>query len=152
MTIRSRIAFGAGIAVLLDAGTKFAASRLDGDLYLIRPRVNHDLALGVFQTSPSRPVAALLALAVGCLAIYGTRLMRTGQLSPFAFSLLGAGAAANLADRLITGGVHDWLWIGVAIANLADVWIFAGLAWFVVAAWQAPATAILAETQATSRS
>lgn len=63
-------------------------------------------------------------------------LSRTNRLSWVALALLVAGAAANAVDRIVTGAVHDWLWLGWAIANIADAWLIVGLGMYMVAAWR----------------
>ncbi len=49
--------------------------------------------------------------------------------------LILGGAFSNLIDRLIRGGVVDYLWLpGAAVINLADIMILAGLVWLWAAA------------------
>lgn len=97
----------------------------------VHPMTNSDLALGV--ATAAAPLLVLfmglgLLLAVGAAA----RLVRRGQLSVTGCSLLLGGALGNLIDRAATGAVHDFLVVGPAVVNVADIAVLAG----VLAIWR----------------
>jgi len=90
-----------------------------GDTDRIVRSSNPGLALGV-ATPPwavTMVLVAGLALVIGWIA---RRAVRAGQLEPWVAAMLIGGATANLLDRLVSGGVHDFLRIGNVALNLAD--------------------------------
>lgn len=92
--------------------------------------------LGYLNLLPDKPRFWLLTIGVGIMLLAATAwLLRTESLSSLqrvAATLIVAGGASNLLDRLCHGGgVTDFLSIGVGplrtgIFNLADVYILAG--------------------------
>jgi len=126
-----------GIAVVTDLVSKWLAWTTDGSVPLVSPTTNEELALGV----ASFDVGLGWLLLIGGLALallgHAAVLSQRSTLAAVGFGLLFGGILGNLIDRLATGGVHDWLDLGLAIANLADFYIVFGLGWYVVAAWNA---------------
>ena len=94
-------------------------------------RLTHVTDLGnTLELFSGHTVALITISAVGiCLlfALYWSRL-RTGARAQVTFGLMLAGAAGNLADRLILGRVTDFIdivpWF---IFNVADVSILLGI-------------------------
>jgi lipoprotein signal peptidase len=128
-----------GAAVVVDLATKALAHDGPYDGFPIEPVRNEELALGVASFDVGFvPLLALAALA-GFVLLYGFRLSRESRTSAVMYCLLLGGVLGNAIDRLVTGSVHDWLDLGVAIANIADVFIVVGLAWFATAAWRSVA-------------
>lgn len=123
-------------AIAADLITKWLATQLSTDVGPLRPRTNPELALGAF--SLNSPVWQLTILAIATVGVltHTVVLSRTNRLSWVALALLVAGAAANAVDRIVTGAVHDWLWLGWVIANIADAWLIVGLGMYMVAAWR----------------
>ena len=83
-------------------------------------------ALGGLDIDPILGAAALVAL------ILSLRRRRGGRGYREAVTLLGAGAASNLLDRLRWGFIVDYLFLPGCICNLADLALAAGaalLAW-----------------------
>lgn len=123
----------------MDLGSKWLANLIAGDTdrWIITPRVNDELALGVAsgQTHPM----LLVVIAAVALSVFGhaIQLYLRGAFPAMGLASLLAGAAANAIDRLLTGGVHDWLRTGPIVINIADVLIVIGLVWYVVASGRA---------------
>ncbi|MEM8708364.1 MAG: signal peptidase II [Actinomycetota bacterium] len=126
------------VAVLwtvVDLATKAIAAALGDGIPLLEPSTNPELALGLLggDDHPALLIGVFAGL-VGVLAHgYVLRRRPSGQLG---YGLLVGGVAGNGIDRLVTGAVHDWLDLGVVIANVADFVLVAGLGWYVVAAWR----------------
>lgn len=79
----------------------------------------------------SLPVAnvIVIVLSIGLLAalIYWHKRLFGPAL---AWHLIGAGAASNLIDRLVRGGVVDYIWLPYGgVINLADIIIIVGVIW-----------------------
>ena len=121
-----RIVLVAAGAMAIDGLTKLTAYRL-AQVWAVGPITdvrNPGLSMSVV---PNRfPFEAGLALAV--LLLFGAwvaGMALRGSLPPWMPGLLIGGAAANLADRLLFGAVHDWLRVGPVVLNLADLMVFA---------------------------
>ncbi|MEM7092041.1 MAG: signal peptidase II [Actinomycetota bacterium] len=114
------------VLVIADLFTKWLAVRLP-DVPGVDPHINDELALGVFS-GDSHPLV-LVALGIGVVVVLGHLwwLRPKTHLADVALMLVVAGALANAIDRLVTGGVHDFIDLGFAIANLADFWLLGGL-------------------------
>lgn len=124
------------LAVTADLASKAWAHGSGYSGPLVEPAKNDELALGVASFDAGLlPLLTLGAASLFVLA-YGFRLSRESRAAAILFGLLVGGVAGNAINRAAKGSVHDWLDIWVAIANLADVFIIAGLIWFVVAAWR----------------
>ncbi|MBI4289712.1 MAG: signal peptidase II [Chloroflexi bacterium] len=105
-----------------------ACDRLDvvGPVGLVRV----ENAGSVFGYSQGLGVWVLVAL-LGLLLIplYMRKLPRATRLAAVAAGLQAGGALGNLADRLVHGGVADFIDAGWGpVFNLADVFIVAGMA------------------------
>lgn len=128
-----------------DAATKALAFSMldDGEQSgLLLPIRNPQALLGIAPGSPAFlniAAAALLIVFLGaCL-----RLSLAGRVPRWVPGLLLGGAGANLADRLLTGAVHDFLVIGrTAVVNLADIAVVVALVGYCVG---------MARTRRTSR-
>lgn len=125
--------------VTVDLATKAFAHLGPYDGVAVAPVENDELALGVASFDVGVwPLMALAATVIFVLG-YGIKLSRQSRSGAVFYSLLVGGMLGNAIDRIATGSVHDWLDLGFAIANLADFFIVAGLAWFAVAAWRSVA-------------
>lgn len=124
------------VAVGSDLATKALAHRGPYDGFPITPVRNDELALGIASFDSGWLQLGFLGALSGFVLVYGFILSRRSSHAAVFFSLLLGGVLANAVDRIATGSVHDWLDLGVAIANLADVFLVAGLVWFMVAAWR----------------
>ncbi len=125
--------------VAVDLATKALAHQGPYDGFPIEPVRNDELALGVASFDIGLLPLLALAAVSGFVLVYGFKLSRQSRSAAVFYCLLLGGVLGNAIDRLVTGSVHDWLDMGVAIANIADFFIVAGLAWFVVAAWRSVA-------------
>lgn len=75
---------------------------------------------------PNRAVIVLTIILLMFLRFQRARLVGPAA----AWWLLGAGAVANLIDRLMRGGVVDYIWLPFgSVINLADILIAAGVIW-----------------------
>ena len=76
---------------------------------------------------------ALVVLTIAVVAAVGTWMMRTkSEWQRLFVGLIFAGGLSNVVDRLLYGGVTDFIeyrWFGqpLFIGNLADIWIFLGV-------------------------
>ena len=122
--------------VVADLATKAIATTVP-DWPLIEPRVNTELALGVLSTESPTPVLVFVLACVAFVLLDLARRSRQSLLAAWSLVLVIAGGVANAVDRAVTGGVHDWLHLGPIVANLADVWLLAGLVGYVAAAMKA---------------
>lgn len=73
-------------------------------------------------------LSTLVALALVAVVVLEYRRRRPNyQLLITSYSIILAGAAGNLADRIIRGGTVDWLVVGPWTINLADLAIVTGV-------------------------
>ena len=132
--------------VAADRATKFAVERLtaEGFRQPIVPdfadlvhSVNSGIAFGIFSQSASRWISFLLVLssaAVIALLVWLLSVGYAGRIeSQIGIALIAGGAAGNLLDRLLHGGVTDFLELHAGnfrwpAFNLADSAITAGAA------------------------
>ena len=132
--------------VAADRATKFAVERLTGEGFRqpIVPNfadlvhsVNSGIAFGIFSQSASRWISFLLVLssaAVIALLVWLLSAGCAGRIeSQIGIALIAGGAAGNLLDRLLHGGVTDFLELHAGnfrwpAFNLADSAITAGAA------------------------
>jgi signal peptidase II len=124
---------------LADAGTV----RVVGNLLLLRYAENQgaflSLGAGWHPVLRAAVFAALSLVIVAGAAVYLFRDRRMSLRRTAALSLVVGGGIGNLIDRLIRGGhVTDFLNLGIGrvrtgIFNLADVFLMAGVAVFVLA-------------------
>jgi len=140
MTDASRIVrFSTGLVTLaaLDLVTKrWAVSALsDGPRHLPGPidlqlSYNSGTAFGLFSGLPSTVVSAVTAAFV----VVVLNMWRVGNAPTTPALLVGAGGLANVVDRIQGGGVVDMLHTGWwPTFNLADIFITAGVAWWMAA-------------------
>jgi lipoprotein signal peptidase len=110
--------------VVVDQFTKALAPHVDS--HTIVTAHNPDYALGVM----GGPTALLV---VGTLLVLGVFLTLIGRwaiqigLPAIVPALIAGGMVGNVADRLLLGGVRDFLVTPWAICNLADIAIAAGI-------------------------
>ena len=82
--------------------------------------------MGFEQGLPVWVIMAVLGLLM--LPLYGSRLSSFGTPAALAIGLQAGGAAGNLLDRLILGGVTDFVVIANAmVINVADLELLAGM-------------------------
>ncbi|MFN8037549.1 MAG: signal peptidase II [Acidimicrobiia bacterium] len=111
---------------------------VDGDHGHIVHTTNYGLAFGV-ANPPFVATVALVAAVTGLVAALTWRCVRIGDLEPWAAGALIGGAVGNLVDRLLSGGVHDFLRVGRLAMNVADVMILVGFVGIAMAAARARA-------------
>jgi len=108
------------MVILFDQSSKFVAQQKGIVIY------NTGVSLGLFTLVPRMFLTvALLALLIGVALIFRS----IWQQIPLASGLFFGGGISNLLDRLIAGGVRDWLPIPLMTIhnNLADYAIGLGL-------------------------
>jgi signal peptidase II len=84
---------------------------------------NRGISFSLLENYPSLGLAVALA-AMGFLGLLCAKSETARSMPGMAF--LCAGAAGNLADRLLYGYVVDWIYIFSGYVNLADIWLCAG--------------------------
>jgi signal peptidase II len=105
-----------------DRATKFAIERytnvffrrqIVSDIVVLVHNQNPGIAFGVFSDSTSRWVAPLLLISAAAMIVLLIWLLLTGRaggpLAHAGLALILGGAAGNALDRLIHGGVTDFL-------------------------------------------
>lgn len=122
---------------------------IDGVLELVH-RENPGAAWSMLGELP-RPVrvAGFAVVAIGFTILLGLALVRGhgGPLFAWGAPLVIAGALGNMIDRVGHGTVTDFVhahWEGVfdyPVFNVADVWIFVGVALLVIDSFRQPARA-----------
>jgi signal peptidase II len=106
------------LALIADRVTKYCAlSGLLGRLY-----ANYGISFSLLEKHA--PASLLFAFAGMGILGYACIKSRTARFAP-GMPLLWAGAASNLADRLLYGYVIDWI-PAVLSLNLADLWLCIG--------------------------
>jgi signal peptidase II len=125
--LRQIAAIAAAVA-LADAATKFAAVHVAGHGHggAILPVTNRDYSLGVAHATPAVILLTGAAILIAIAATTVTAAVR-GQLAAWVPGLLIGGCIANLADRALFGAVHDFISTRLAVFNVADVAILAGV-------------------------
>lgn len=99
----------------------------------------HPARAGIFgyylnqNFSWSLPVGNMAVIVLTALLLTGLIYWRARLFgSAFAWYLIGAGAVSNLIDRLLRGGVVDYIFLPYGgIANLADILVIAGVIWII---------------------
>lgn len=87
--------------------------------------VNQD---GVFSFPVSNTLAGVIAgVIVGALLMGSVVFFRRTQKCSSALILLLVGASSNLYDRVVYGGVIDFLHLGTGVFNIADIYILFAL-------------------------
>lgn len=132
--------------VAADRATKFAIERLTSDNFRqpIVPNfadlvhsVNSGIAFGIFSQSASKWISFLLVLSSAAVIVLLVWLLVAGYAgrveSQIGIALIAGGAAGNLLDRLLHGGVTDFLELHAGnfrwpAFNLADSAITVGAA------------------------
>jgi len=124
-----------GVAVVAaDQATKWAAPSLDRTAIgaAIEPGLNRDYSLGLVGGSQTLLIlGALVALGLG--GWWAAQSVRSGRVPAWVGALVLGGAMSNLLDRIIRGGVLDFIVTPWIVLNLADLAVVAGLAAFSVA-------------------
>jgi len=115
------------VVIVVDHATKFAASLASGDRHgPVVPVHNPSFSLGLVGASFGVEVALMLA-GICAAVVFAVAQIRQGRLSGWAAGLVVGGAVANLADRALTGTVHDFLATPWIVFNVADLAVVAGL-------------------------
>lgn len=94
-----------------------------GDFFALALHFNRGAAFSLLRSVPG--AALLLSVAGVCLLAAMYRSLPAFRRSP-AWGLLFAGAAGNMADRLLHGYVVDWFRAGPLHMNAADILLCAG--------------------------
>lgn len=108
------------VTLVLDQGSKLWAA------FHASLVINTGISFGLF----SGPLVTI-ALLIGFVALFEYSCPRWHQPYPIASGLLLGGALSNIVDRIVVGGVRDWLIIpytGLS-NNLADYAIIIALVW-----------------------
>jgi len=126
--IRRRLLSTVVATVIVDVTTKSVAAHLPlgrriGPFLSLH---NHDFTLGV-AGAPRMIMVLIMAVSLVVGAAAAVRRVHSRGAAPWAGGLLIGGAAANLGDRLLHGAVQDFIVIGPAVVNLADLAILAGM-------------------------
>jgi lipoprotein signal peptidase len=100
------------VVLVVDAATKALAS----------PVITEDFTLGI----PGAGQLLTIALAAIVLAFVVEKVRRPW----WAAGLILGGGVANIGDRVLYGGVRDWIETPIIIFNLADVAVVAGVVAF----------------------
>ena len=124
------------VPFFVEEGVKFLSLRshhtfplIPRIFYFSPPQVNPGIAFGLFQNS--RSLSFFLALLATLFLLFAFRL---SILKHPPLLLILAGAISNLSDRLLYGGVVDYLTLkGFPWTfNMADVFILTGSVWFIL--------------------
>jgi len=128
--LRRSMVMTAIAVVAVDQATKTVVPWLDRTAPdpLIDPGLNPAYSLGVLHGP--RPLLVIGTLVAAVLAgTWAARSVRAGRVPGWAAGLLVGGALSNVIDRIVRGGVLDFIatpWIAL---NLADLAVVAGLCW-----------------------
>jgi len=120
------LAYAVAAVAAVDQLTKVFAT-LIGPTAGVEPTQNTALSL---QTADPAGWLEVLLMAAGLVVVLVIVVPRVtgGRVPVWAAAGLIAGAASNLADRAVLGGVRDFLVIGPVVVNVADVAVVFGLA------------------------
>lgn len=117
-------------AILLDQVTKTWASSMGGagsfgaagQMILEQGNLNKGISFGLFSSFPSWLV---IMVSIGILALLHNAFLSLWKKYPYVAMLFFAGGLSNAIDRVVLGGVRDWLpipFIGL-YNNVADWYI-----------------------------
>ena len=120
-----RLAGIVSVLLLADLVTKLLASRVDGWSFVHSVR-NENLLLSLAGPD-AFIVLALSAVALIVGFVYAVRLAGRGLVAWWIVALGAAGGLGNLIDRVLFGGVRDWLVIGPTRWNLADFFLLVAI-------------------------
>jgi lipoprotein signal peptidase len=129
----------------LDQDWRLPLQRLNGS---VRPRVNNGALFGMgqnYQLYANSFFAAVSIAAAGAIAVWSFRraTMRDRWLCA-ALGLILAGTVGNLFDRVVFGGVRDFLhydhWFDWPVFNVADCCLVCGAALLLLQAFLTPST------------
>lgn len=95
----------------------------------IYPIVNYNASFSIPIAPVLRPVGfIIIVLLTGVLIGYTTHLIRKKEAVFFWWGLIAIGAVSNLMDRVLLGGVFDYISFGIfPVFNLSDVYITIGV-------------------------
>jgi signal peptidase II len=116
-------------ALALDRATKywalsyFASYRGERTFLSLGLYFNRGISFSLLGDHPRLSLAITLVMT-GLLGVLCAKSKAVRSMPGIVF--LWAGAAGNLADRLIYGYVIDWIYIFRGYINLADVWLCVG--------------------------
>jgi lipoprotein signal peptidase len=132
------IAMVTGGIVALDLGAKALAHTAFRGVTSgpVVPVENPEFSLGIAR-APFPLMLAAMAVGIFIAGFLTTRAALGGRLPIWVPAAIVGGSLANLADRAVSGAVHDFLATPWMILNLADLAVFAGvcaLAWHAAAA------------------
>ncbi len=115
----------ATIAFVLDQALKIGSTQLQTPIGIYTHTINSGITFGFL---PGANVAmVLISVAALALLVYASQ-QETG-LAYFSLALITAGVASNGIDRVVHGGVIDYIRIGTfPIFNIADTVIICGVA------------------------
>ena len=97
--------------------------RAGGDFFALALHFNRGAAFSLLRSIPG---AALLLSFAGLFLLVAMRRAFPALRSSPAWGLLFAGAAGNMADRLLRGYVIDWFRTGPLHMNAADILLCVG--------------------------
>ena len=130
-------------AALLDRLTKAAATAgrrgpLIPGILNLRPVENRGVAFSMLWGKPLA-TTVLTALLIACVAGWLVARPDAPKISRAGLWLIVGGGLGNLYDRLVSGGVTDFLelaFVRFAVFNVADVCICVGAALVVIGEWR----------------
>ncbi len=123
------------VAIGLDQLTKFlvygsAAKSIIGDFLWFQSTLNTGVAFSLFEdfTVVFIIISSIASVLIGCLIVSKKHL--SGKFQKFCLGLILGGTFSNLIDRIIFGGVRDFIYlkfIDYAIFNVADMAVVCGV-------------------------
>lgn len=95
-------------AILLDQATKVCAGLFGaaGQMILEQENLNQGISFGLFSSVPNWIV---MVITVSILVMLHKYFLMWWQKYPYTAVLFFAGGLSNIFDRLVVGGVRDWL-------------------------------------------
>ena len=128
---RSLLLCGMTAAIFLgvDQGSKFLAQ--SGGVHV---EINRGISFGLLNN-----FSLIVVLSIFLLILMVAGYHSIGRRFPIGWGMLIGSAASNLLDRIVFGGVRDWLPVPLfnLSNNLADWGIFLSLIWISVQLWHA---------------
>jgi lipoprotein signal peptidase len=115
---------GTLMVVVVDQFAKAAAPQIDSPA--IVDAHNPEYAFGVVGGPPALLVAGTLIVLGVFMMVIGRWAIQIG-VPPIVPALVAGGMLGNVFDRVVLGGVRDFLVTPWAICNLADIAIVSGL-------------------------
>lgn len=123
-----KISILAVILLILDLGTKLLAEQFltaDGSFLVLH--YNPNMIMGIEGNDFFKFVAPLLGFPI---LLYGGIQILNNTIKTWYLSLIIAGAVGNVSGRFSEEGVVDFINLGFAICNIADIYMWIALILF----------------------